>query len=98
MSFIESNIRARQRERYMVAVHGQGLSFVELRTPPDGLPLGDRPRTLKYPDGPVDDADRLHVLPPVQLFGDGARSGTAEVLAGKWANAPWWWDEWDGEP
>jgi hypothetical protein len=91
MGWVESNIRARQRERYMRAIEGQGFAFIELRTPPDDLSLGDRPRGLRYPDGePVDDADRLLLLPPVQLFGPCVRLGTAEVLAGtKDGWGPW---------
>jgi hypothetical protein len=90
MSWVESNIRANQQRRYRDAVAVQGFAFTELRTPPDCLPLGDRPRGLNYPDGPVDDADRLHVLPPAELFGEGRHPWTADVLAGT-QSITWGW-------
>ncbi len=90
MSWVESNIRATQRSRYAAAVAGQGFAFTELRTPPECLPLGDRPLGLRYPDGPVLDSERMHLLPPVQLFGPDARDCTGEVLSGK-SPTTWGW-------
>lgn len=92
MSWVESNIRASQLRRYRDAIAIQGFAFIELRTPPAGLALGDRPRDLKYPPGPIDDGERLLVLPPAELFGEHRHPWTAGVLAGT-ENITWGWPE-----
>lgn len=91
---VESMIRAAQRRRYRDAVTIQGFAFIDLRTPPACLPLGERPRALAYPDGTVGDAHRLHVLPPAELFGEGRHPWTAGVLDGS-QPITWGWPEVD---
>jgi hypothetical protein len=94
MSFVENIIRAGQRKRYSDAVAVQGFAFIELRTPPESLTLGERPRAIRYPDGPVGDADRLHILPPAELFGESRHPWTASVLDGS-QPITWGWPEVD---
>ncbi len=92
MSLVESNIRANQQRRYRDAVTIQGFAFIELRTPPESLTLGERPRAIRYPSGPIDDADRLHVLPPAELFGENRHPWTAGVLDGT-QQITWGWPD-----
>lgn len=71
-------VNTNKRARYAAAVAGQGLGFVELRTPPRSLPKDDR---------------GFVVLPPVELFGPDARPRTADVLSGV-AKTTWGWPRW----
>lgn len=64
---IASMIRAYQQGRYLRAVEAQGVGFTELRTPPASLPRDHR---------------GVHIVPPVELFGEHAHPRTAGLLAG----------------